>query len=96
MNKVDLAAQMAEGAGLTLKEANAALVVALEAIAAALARGEEVNLHGFGVFRLRQRQRREVHHPLTRERLAVPAGRTVSFSPAAPLRRKLNGAGPAD
>ncbi len=94
MNRVDLTLQIAEGTGLTLKEAGAALTVALEAVAAALARGEEVSLHGFGTFRLRQRQPREVCHPLTGERLPVPGGRTVAFSPASALRRKVNGSGP--
>lgn len=89
MNRVDLVDEMAAQGGLTLKEANAALIAALTAIAAALAHGEEVTLHGFGCFRVRERQPRELVHPQTKERLLVTARRTVVFTPATALRRQL-------
>jgi len=91
MNRVDLVASISEGSGLTLKEANAALAAALEAIAAALCRGEEVHLHGFGAFATRQRQARTIVHPLTKERVAVSPRRTVFFTPAGPLRKRVGG-----
>jgi DNA-binding protein HU-beta len=89
LNRVDLVDKIAAESGLTLKEANAALIAGLNAIAAALARGEEVTLHSFGAFRARDRQPRELLHPQTKERLVVNARRTVVFTPATALRRQL-------
>ena len=89
MNRVDLVAEMAAESGLSLKEANAALIAALAAIAEALARGEHVTLHGFGSFHTRDRQPRALVHPQTKERLLVDARRTVVFTPATALRRQL-------
>ncbi|MHB1130761.1 MAG: HU family DNA-binding protein [Chloroflexota bacterium] len=91
MNRVDLVAAVAEASDLSLKEANVALVAALEAMTNCLTRGEEVNLHGFGVFRARERAPRSVIHPQTKERLAVAPPRTVLFTPSAALRKRLAG-----
>ncbi|MCL4466455.1 MAG: HU family DNA-binding protein [Chloroflexi bacterium] len=89
MNRVDLVGKIAASSGLTIKEANAALVAALDAVAAALAHGEEITLHGFGSFSVRQRQPRELVHPRTKERVRVAPAPTVHFSPATRLRRQL-------
>jgi DNA-binding protein HU-beta len=89
MNKVDCVSIVAARSGLTLKEANAALSAAFEAIGQALERGEAVSLHGFGSFEPRDRQRRNVLHPRTQEPLELPPTRTVIFKPAAALRKRL-------
>jgi nucleoid DNA-binding protein len=91
VNRVDLAGEIAEASGLSVREANAALIAALAAVAAALARGEEVSLHGFGSFQVRQRQERDLIHPRTKERVRVAPAPTVHFAPAAGLRRQLTG-----
>ncbi|MDA8217523.1 MAG: HU family DNA-binding protein [Dehalococcoidales bacterium] len=89
MNKVDVVSAISAQSGLTLKEANLALNAALDAVSAALARGEDVSLHGFGTFRPRQRAARTVLHPQTKEPLAVAPTRTVTFAPAAGLRKQM-------
>ena len=50
MNKQDLIHKIAEGAGITQKDAAAALDSTLEAIVSAVAAGEKVQLGGFGTF----------------------------------------------
>ncbi|MHB9091090.1 MAG: HU family DNA-binding protein [Chloroflexota bacterium] len=90
MNRVELGAQVAEASGLTLKQANAAVGAAFEAVAAARAAGEEVTIHGFGSFRPKERSARTVVHPVTKERLLTHPSRSATFTPAANLRRKLD------
>ena len=89
MNRVDLGERVAEASGLTLKQANAAVSAALDAIASALAGGDEVTLYGFGSFRPKERSARTVVHPVTKERMLTSASRSVGFTPAANLRRRL-------
>lgn len=89
MNRVDLTSRVSELSGLTLKQSSAAVSATLEAIGEALARGEQVTLHGFGTFSPRQRKPRTIVHPTTGERLTVPGTFGVRFSPAAALKRRL-------
>lgn len=91
MNRVDLVARASAMSGATQREANTVILAAFTAIADALAKGEEVSVHGFGTFRPRERRPRTIRHPQTKEKIVVSPGRTVVFSPAAPLRRRLAG-----
>ena len=50
MNKAELVMAIAEKTQMTKKDSEAALVAALDAITAALADGERVQLVGFGSF----------------------------------------------
>ena len=73
MNKAELIATTAEKTGLSKKDTEAAITAALEAIAAALAEGEKVQLVGFGAF--------EVKKPRRPSWAATPRPRRPSRSP---------------
>lgn len=60
------------------------------AIKEALQRGEEVELRGFGSFRLRDRKERRSRNPRTGEPVLVPPKRVPFFRPGIVLRRRLN------
>lgn len=60
-----------------------------ESMAAALARGEKIELRGFGTFRLRLRRARKAHNPKTHALFDVPATRFPLFKPGSELRRTL-------
>ena len=55
MNKAELVAAVAEKAGLSKKDSEKAINAAFEAITAALAAGEKVQLVGFGAFEVKER-----------------------------------------
>jgi DNA-binding protein HU-beta len=91
MTKRELARRVAEQTGQPQAEAAHAVDAVLAAIAAALARGEEVAVSGFGTFRVRQRAARQARDLRTGAPRAVPAHAAVVFQPGAGLRRAVAG-----
>lgn len=66
---------------LTAKDADAYVTGVFEAIRAAVARGEDVTLRGFGSFRRSLRARREARNPTTGEPVTVDEHYVVKFKP---------------
>jgi DNA-binding protein HU-beta len=85
MNKTELTAKIAEGAGLSKVDAKKALEAALEAIGAAVKAGEKVALIGFGTFSVAERPARQGINPLTKQPISIPAKKTVKFKAGADL-----------
>ena len=65
MNKAELIAAVAEKAGLSKKDSEAAVTAALDAITAALEDGDKVQLVGFGSFEVKSRAARTGRNPKT-------------------------------
>ena len=59
MNRVELIAAMAEKAELSKKDAEKALKAFTEVVAEELAKGEKIQLVGFGTFEVSERAARE-------------------------------------
>ena len=57
----------------------------LDTLAAALKRGEKVELKGFGSFSVVKTEARTGRNPRTGKPLAIPAGRRVRFKPSKSL-----------
>ena len=91
MNKTQLIDVVAKEAGLKKKEAEAAVAAAFDAIAAALAAGEKVQLIGFGSFEVKTRAAREGHNPATGAKITIPASKNVGFAASKALKEKING-----
>lgn len=91
MNKGELVDAVAAKTGVTKKNADAAVTAVFEAIAAALGRGEEVRLAGFGSFSVRQRTARTGRNPRTGEEINIPAAKAAVFRPAAQLKEAVAG-----
>ena len=66
MNKAELIHAVAEKAGLSKKDSEAAVNAALEAITGALSDGDKVQLVGFGSFEVKRREARVGHNPKTK------------------------------
>lgn len=86
MNKTELIAVAAEKAGLTKKDTEHVLNAALDAITAALAEGERVQLSGFGIFEVKAREARVGRNPRTKETIEIPATRTPAFKASKALK----------
>jgi integration host factor subunit beta len=68
-----------------------------EEIAAALARGDRVELRGFGAFSVKARDARVGRNPRTGEAVPVPEKRVPFFKTGKDLRDRMNGgADPGD
>ncbi len=89
MNKSDLIEQVAEKTGLTKKDSEKALNAVLEGIEAALAKGEGVQLVGFGTFEARERKEREGRNPSTGEKIKIEAQKVPAFKPGKALKDQI-------
>lgn len=91
MNQSGLIETVAAEVGLTNTDATKAVQAVLSGIAAALGRGDEVRIAGFGGFEVSERAAREGRNPKTGEAVTIPAGKAVKFKAAKALRDALNG-----
>lgn len=89
MNRSQLVEAVASASGLRTYDADQALAAALEAIAAAVARGESVTLAGFGTFERRSRAARTGRNPRTGATMEIPASLAPAFKPAAGFRQRV-------
>ncbi len=76
--------------GLTHREVGLLVNAIFETIAAGLARGERVEIRGFGSFTVKQHPPRVGRNPRTGETVQVPARRHPHFKSGKELRRRLN------
>ncbi len=86
MNKAELIAAVAEKAGLSKKDSEAAVNAALDAITAALQEGDKVQLVGFGSFEVKSRAARTGRNPKTKETIEIPASKVPVFKAGKALK----------
>lgn len=86
MNKAAFIAVVAEKAGLTQKQADAALDAILETITSELTKGEKVQLTGFGTFEVRERAARTGRNPATGETIEIAASKAPAFKAGKKLK----------
>ena len=86
MNKTELIAAAAEASGITKKDADRLFNAALDIIAAELAKGEKVQLSGFGTFEIKEREARVGRNPHTKEAIEIPATKVPVFKPSKALK----------
>ena len=73
MNKTELVAAVAEQAGLSKKDAEAAIKAFADVVSSALKEGDKVQLVGFGTFEVSERKARNGRNPQTKEPMPNPA-----------------------
>lgn len=86
MNKTELIASVAEKAGMTKKDAERVVNAAFDSVVAALASGERVQLSGFGIFEVKEREAREGINPRTGEKIQIAASKQPVFKAAKALK----------
>ena len=86
MNKTDLIAAVAQSAGLTKKDSERVLNAAIDAMTAALANGEKVQISGFGAFEVKEREARIGRNPHTKEAIDIPATKVPVFKASKALK----------
>ncbi|MGE5708270.1 MAG: HU family DNA-binding protein [Bacteroidota bacterium] len=91
MNKEELIKQISTRAKVSQKEAGECLNATLDAITAALAKGNKVTLVGFGTFQVRQRAAREGRNPRTGAVLKIPAKRAPVWTAGKNLKERVEG-----
>jgi integration host factor subunit beta len=85
---IDKVAEKVEG--LTRKQTEIIVDTVFEGIKDALAKGEKIEIRGFGNFRLKQRRPRRARNPKTGEGVDVPSKRVLHFKVGKALKDALN------
>jgi len=89
LTKADLSRHLMDRLNVSRKDADQLVNAFLDALVAALRRGEGVELRGFGSFRLRDRRARVGRNPRSGQSIQVPPKRVVYFKLGKELRSKL-------
>ena len=90
MNKSELISAVAQATGVQKKDAERVVNAAVDHISAALARGEKVQLSGFGTFEVKTRKDRIGRNPATRACVKIPARKVATFKPSQALNEKVD------
>ncbi len=89
MNKADLITKIADDAGLTKTQANAALDSFVDAVTVTLKKGGKVTLVGFGTFSVSKRAARNGRNPQTGAVIKIKAKKVAKFKAGKELSAKM-------
>ena len=81
MTKAELVTMVAEKADLTKKDAEKAISALVESISETLAKGEKIQLVGFGTFEVRERV-----NPRTGDKIKIAASKVPAFKAGSALK----------
>ncbi len=90
MNKTELIAAIAAKTGETKKDAEATLNAFVNVVSETLAKGDKVQLVGFGSFEVRKRAARKGRNPQTKEEIKIPASKAPVFKAGKALKDIVN------
>jgi len=90
MTRVELVDTIAQNAGISKKDAAAALVAFTETVTAELKKGEKVSLIGFGTFSTSKRAARKGRNPSTGKDINIAASTVAKFKVGAKLKAAVN------
>lgn len=90
MNKSELVAAMATKANVSKKAAEESLNAMLDAVKDAMAKGDKVQLIGFGSFEVRTRAARKGKNPQTGAEMKIPACKAPVFKAGKALKDIVN------
>ena len=90
MTKAELVTMVAEKADITKKEAEKAISAVVDSITETLAKGEKIQLVGFGTFEVAKRNARTGKNPQTGKAIKIPACKAPKFKAGKALKETVN------
>ena len=90
MNKQELVKKIAFDAEVTQRQASVMMDSLINAVMDAVARGERVQLSGFGTFEARERAARTGRNPATGEVIEIPAATVPVFKAGVEFKEKVD------
>lgn len=90
MNKNDLVAAVASDAEMSKADAAKAVDAVFDAITAALKKGSDVRLVGFGTFSVATRAATQGRNPRTGQTIKIPASKQPKFKAGKALKDAVN------
>ena len=89
MNRKDLVETIAQQAGLSAAQADAALTAFVAGVTDAAASGDRVAVAGFGTFEPRERSARTGRNPQTGQPIEIAASVAPAFKPATAFKQAV-------
>ncbi|MBP3390913.1 MAG: HU family DNA-binding protein [Clostridia bacterium] len=89
MNKTELVAAIAEKAGISKKDADAAVAAFVATVTDAMKAGDKVALIGFGTFEAKKRAARTGINPKTKETIKIAATKVPAFKAGQALKNAV-------
>ncbi|MBO6232428.1 MAG: HU family DNA-binding protein [Ruminiclostridium sp.] len=86
MTKAELISAIAEKTELSKKDSEKALNATVAVITDTLAKGDKIQLVGFGTFETRERKAREGINPQTKKKIKIPATKVPAFKAGRALK----------
>ena len=86
MNKTELIAAVAAKTGMTKKDAERVVNATIETITESMVKGDKVNVSGFGIFEVKNREARVGRNPRTKETIQIPATKLPAFKASKTLK----------
>ncbi len=91
MNKGDMITLVSTKAGVTKKDTKEVVDALIELVGDVLKEGEDLQIAGFGTFKVTERAARQGRNPKTGEAIQIAASRSPSFKAGKALKDKVNG-----
>lgn len=82
MTKAELVEHVAEKTGLTKNDVAVTVDSFLDAIKGAMEGGKNIEIRGFGAFKIKERKARKARNPRTGEEVPVPSRKVPVFKPS--------------
>lgn len=82
MTKAELVEEVSGKTGLTRTDVAMVVDVFLEAVKKSLENGNNIEIRGFGTFKIKQRKARKARNPRTGEEVPVPDRKVPVFKPS--------------
>ena len=86
MTKAELVTSIAEKTGLTKKDSEKALAAFVDTVTETLAKGDSIQLVGFGTFEVRERAERTGINPQTKQTIKIAASKNPVFKAGKALK----------
>jgi nucleoid DNA-binding protein len=90
VTKKDLVEKISDSTGLTQVDTKIVVESFLEAIAQSLEKGKNIEIRGFGRFKVKKKKERMARNPRTNEHIKVQAGYKPVFEASRELRGMVN------
>lgn len=90
MNKSEFIAKLAEDAGLKKAEAERCFDAFVANVKELMAKGDKLQIVGFGTFEAKDRAAKSGVNPATGEKIEIAACKVPSFKPAKSLKDEMN------
>ncbi|MCH9611833.1 MAG: DNA-binding protein HU [Chlamydiia bacterium] len=90
MNKQELIDALSDETGFTKADATRFLQAYTATVSKSLKKGKDIQLVGFGTFKVTKRKARKGRNPQTGEELKIPSRKVPAFRPGKALRDAVN------